>query len=77
MVGEALWLQQKKAVCLSVAFSLVSTTLGGAPMQFALLPKRPPVYAYVGGGLEEQPKCINTIVVRIHGIASLAATWRQ
>ena len=34
----------------------------------------PPVHAHVGGGFEEQSKRINTIVVKIHGLASLAAT---
>ena len=64
----------REAVCLSLEFSLVSTTCEAPPMQVTRRPKRPSVYAYIGGGFEGALTCVSTIMVWAHGLAQLAAT---
>ena len=55
----------REAVVLAESFDVVLHADGE---NFSRKPRRAPLYVYVGGGFEEQPEDVATIVVKCHGL---------
>ena len=55
----------REAVVLAENFDVVLPADGE---NFSRKPRRAPLYVYVGGGFEEQPEDVATIVVKCHGL---------